>query len=185
MGVPADVRQDVINTLRHEIMVKYKGHINTGFLAARYFFEVLAENGMADVAYTVLNQTDFPSFGHWIEQGATVTWEQWDGANSHNHPMYGGGLVWLYRYLAGLQIDERHPGYRHFFVRPVLVDALNDVRYAVQSPYGKIISSVHHDANEVAVEVTVPVGSTATVVMPVSNEEKHLVQGHYRLVEKK
>ena len=185
MGVPADVRQDVINTLRHEIMVKYKGHINTGFLAARYFFEVLAENGMADVAYTVLNQTDFPSFGHWIEQGATVTWEQWDGANSHNHPMYGGGLVWLYRYLAGLQIDERHPGYRHFFVRPVLVDALNDVRYAVQSPYGKILSSVHHDANEVAVEVTVPVGSTATVVMPVSHEEKHLVQGHYRLVEKK
>ncbi len=183
MGVPSQYRQDVVNTLRHEIMVKYKGHINTGFLAARYFFEVLADNGMADVAYTVMNQTDFPSFGHWIEQGATVTWEEWNGKNSHNHPMYGGGLIWLYRYLAGIQTDEQQPGYRHFYVRPLLVEGLDSVSYAVQSPYGRVASTVRQDSLKVTVSITVPVGSTATVVLPLSHESETLSQGSYRFVE--
>lgn len=180
MGVPDDVRQDVINTLRHEIMVKYKGHINTGFVAARFFFEVLVENDMADVAYTVINQTDFPSFGHWIAQGATVTWEQWNGKDSHNHPMFGGGLVWLYRHLAGLQIDEHQPGYKHFFVRPVLIDGLNEVSYSIQSPYGKVSSTIHNNAREAVIDLIVPVGASATVTLPVTHEQKTVPQGHYR-----
>jgi alpha-L-rhamnosidase len=185
MGVPENIRQDVINTLRHEIMVKYKGHINTGFVAARFFFEVLMENDMADVAYTVINQTDFPSFGHWIAQGATVTWEQWNGKDSHNHPMFGGGLVWFYRYLAGVQIDERQPGYKHFFIRPVLIDGLKEVSYSVQSPYGKVSSTICNNSQEATIDLIVPVGSTATVTLPVTHEQKTVSQGHYHFQVRK
>ncbi len=185
MGLPEERRLDVINTLWQEIMVKYKGHINTGFVAARFFFEVLAENGMADVAYTVMNKTDFPSFGHWIAQGATVTWEQWNGKDSRNHPMFGGGLVWLYRYLTGLQIDENNPGYKHFIIKPILVNGLNNVSYSVKSPYGIVSSTVSHNDYEVNIDVVVPVGSTAKVIMPISHEIKQISQGVYHFTERK
>lgn len=180
IGVPEDVKADVLRTLRQEIMVKYKGHINTGFVAARFFFEVLAENGMIDVAYTVLNQRDFPSFGYWIAQGATVTWEQWDGGNSRNHPMFGGGLVWLYRHLAGVRMDESAPGYRHFLVDPVFCDSITSARYAVESPYGTVSSSVHVDGARVTYDIQVPVGSTATLILP-DKRRVELRQGRHHL----
>lgn len=169
MGVPPECRQDVINTLYHEIMVKYKGHINTGFLASKYFFEVLADNGLNNVAYAAMNKTDFPSFGHWIAQGATTTWEQWNGENSRNHPMFGSGLTWFYRSLAGIKEDENAPGYRHFFVSPVYCDSLDSVSYSNFTPYGIVGSEINHDSKSVGIKVIVPVGSTATVVLPTTD----------------
>ena len=163
MGVPADRLAAVKATLRKEIMATYKGHINTGFVAARYFFETLARNGMNDVAYAVMNQRDFPSFGHWLAQCATVTWEQWDGGNSRNHPMFGGGLVWFYRNLAGVQADEARPGFRHFNVRPVLCSQLDSVSYSLQTSYGEVRSAVRRVGARTRQQVTVPVGSTASV----------------------
>lgn len=177
MGVPAECKAGVVETLRKEIKDKYKGHINTGFLAARYFFEVLAENGLADVAYSALNKTDFPSFGYWIAQGATVTWEQWDGRDSHNHPMFGGGLVWLYRDLAGVRLDEAQPGYKHFYVNPVLLDSIKDVKYRIQSPYGEVSSEISCDSLSVTYNIGIPVGSTASVFFPVRKEKMVTEEG--------
>ena len=57
-------------------------------------------------------QEDYPSFGYWLNQGATVTWEHWDGHSSRNHPMFGGGLTWLYRVLAGVNSDKENPGFK-------------------------------------------------------------------------
>ena len=170
MGVPEEYKMDVVETLRKEIVEKYGGHINTGFLAARYFFEVLAENGLADVAYKVLTKTDFPSFGYWIKQGATVTWEQWNGNDSHNHPMFGGGLVWLYRYLAGVKLDEQYPGYKHFYVNPVAVDSIRHIKYAIQSPYGRVSVELNRTSDLATYDIEVPVGSTASVFLPTRNE---------------
>ncbi|MCF0196869.1 MAG: hypothetical protein HUK03_06515, partial [Bacteroidaceae bacterium] len=147
MGVPDECRKDVIATLRHEIMERNNGHINTGFLATKYFFETLTDNGLGDVAYTAMNQRDFPSYGWWLAQGATVTWEQWDGGNSHNHPMFGSGLTWFYRRLAGIEADELHPGYRRFFLRPYLHKGHERTHYAKQTPYGNVAVDIQQQAN--------------------------------------
>ena len=165
MGVPEADRADVIATLRKEIMEDNRGCINTGFLGAKYFFETLADAGLNDVAYAVISGKEQPSFGWWIEQGATVTWEQWDGANSHNHPMFGGGLTWLYRRLAGVMTDEAHPGYRHIVIRPMLTE-MEEVRYARQTPYGQLVSQIHQHEGIQEVSVEIPVGSTATLHLP-------------------
>ena len=128
-------------------------------------------NGMADLAYTIMNQRDFPSYGWWIEQGATTTWEAWDGGGSRNHPMFGGGLTWLSKDLAGMNTDPEAPGFKHIIIRPIPVKELPDVRYTTQTPYGMAESHVSHDGKTVKVEVTVPFGSTATVYVPKSVEE--------------
>jgi alpha-L-rhamnosidase len=88
IGVPQERQQEVKNTLRTEISQQYKGHLNTGMLGTQFFFETLAANDMNDLAYEAMNKQDFPSYGNWIRQGATTTWEQWNGVQSHNHPMF-------------------------------------------------------------------------------------------------
>lgn len=176
MGVPADRKADVVATLKKEI-ADHKGHINTGFLCTKYFFETLADNGMVDLAYEAMNKRDFPSYGWWIEQGATVTWEQWNGQDSHNHPMFGSGLTWLYRRLAGVETDAKEPGYRHIVLKPYLTD-LERVRYALQTPYGKVISEILQQKGSKTYKITIPVGSYATLILPtvgdVSESEKTL-----------
>jgi alpha-L-rhamnosidase len=166
MGVPEEKKNDVIASLKKEIMESHQGHINTGFLGTKYFFEVLTDNGLNDVAYTAMNKTDFPSYGHWIAQGATTTWEQWDGGNSHNHPMFGSGLTWFYRRLAGVNVDENEPGYRHIIFRPEPVAQLDSVDYSLQTPYGKVASEVLQHQGQTQINVTVPVGSYATLYLP-------------------
>lgn len=171
MGVPDECHADVCASLREEIAVKYAGHINTGFIATRFFFETLSMNGMGDLAYTVMNQRDFPSYGWWIEQGATTTWEQWNGEASRNHPMFGGGLTWFSRILAGVDTDPDAPGFRHVIIRPIPVAELKEVSYSTMTPYGNLAVTVSHSGSgPVSISVDVPVGSRATVYVPVSVE---------------
>ena len=167
MGVPEERKAAVVETLRREIMETHGGHINTGFVTSKFFFETLTDCGLHDVATTAMLKTDYPSFGHWIAQGATVTWEQWDGQNSHNHPMFGGGLTWLARRLAGVNVTEEGAGYRHFEVRPIPAAGIDTVSYSLHTPQGLLTSRVISSEGKLrALEVRVPVGSTATICLP-------------------
>ena len=177
MGVPDDRKADVVETLRKELVETYNSHLNTGIFGTRYLFETLAQHGLNDVAYAIMNQSDYPSYGNWIQQGATVTWEFWDGEGSHNHPMFGGGLVWYYRHLAGLQLDENEPAYRHIIVRPTLVKELTHVDYSKQTPYGKASVSIQHNNADYQLTVVVPVGSHATVYLPGTGKTEEVGQG--------
>ena len=178
MGVPEERKAAVVETLRREIMETHGGHINTGFVTTKFFFETLTDYGLHDVATTAILKTDYPSYGHWIEQGATVTWEQWDGQNSHNHPMFGGGLTWLARRLAGVNVTEQGAGYRHFEVRPVPAVGVDTVFYSQHTPQGLLSSRViSHEGQLRSLEVRVPVGSTATICLPTDTIQ--VQQGKY------
>ena len=167
MGVPKERYTDVVNALRHEIMDLHGGHIHTGFITAKFLLETLTDNGLHDVGMTLMNKTDFPSFGNWIRQGATTTWEEWDGKYSHNHPMYGGCLTWFSRYLAGVNVTKEGAGYKHFEVRPIPTEGLDSVYYSLRSPQGLVSSRVLSQLGKLhQLEVTVPVGSTATIFLP-------------------
>lgn len=170
MGVPEDRLEAVRKTLRKELEEKYDSHLNTGFIATRYLFETLSMNGMGDLAYTIMNQRDYPSYGWWLEQGATTLWESWNGDASLNHPMFGGALTWLSRVLAGVDTDPDAPGFRQVIIRPIPSPQLADVSYSTETPYGKLTSHVTHDGNRVQVEVTIPFGTKATVYVPGSLE---------------
>ena len=183
MGVPKERKAAVVETLRREIMETHGGHINTGFVTTKFFFETLTDNGLHDVATTAILKTDYPSYGHWIEQGATVTWEQWDGQNSHNHPMFGGGLTWLARRLAGVNVTTEGAGYRHFEVRPVPAVGVDTVFYAQQTPQGLLSSRVISSKGQLrSLEVRVPVGSTATICLP--QKTIQVQQGTHRFENK-
>ena len=174
MGVPEECKEDVLETLRSELCEKYNKHLNTGIFGTRRLFEVLAQNGMNDLAYEIMNQKDYPSFGWWIEQGATTTWEKWDGKDSRNHPMFGGALTWYYNTLAGVNIDESRPGYKNIIIKPLLVKDLENITYSKMTPYGKLSVDIRHENFTGEMTVTIPVGSSATV---------HILGNSYSLVQ--
>ena len=165
MGVPADQYERVVKALKANIKAN-KGHLDTGIFGTQFFFEVLAENGMNDLAYEAMNKRSEPGYGHWLELGATTTREQWSTRGSHNHPMFGGGLVWLYRKLAGMNADPGKPGYRHIIFHPHVIDDLSYVTYSNLTPYGEAGISWKQESDQFTMKVIVPVGSEATVYVP-------------------
>lgn len=171
MGIPKEQEKRVLSALKENIENK-NGHLDTGIFGTRYLFEVLTDYGMHDLAYAILNKKSYPSFGFWISQGATTTWEQWNGENSRNHPMFGGGLVWMYRKLAGMSPDYNKPGYKHIVFRPHFITDLDFVTYSNETPYGLGGIEWKRNVNKTEVNITVPVGSKATLYLPVDDVSK-------------
>ncbi|MFC2126609.1 family 78 glycoside hydrolase catalytic domain, partial [Bacteroidota bacterium] len=168
MGVPEEQYDRVVSALRKN-MEENDGHLDTGIFGTQFLFEILSEHGMHDLAYEAMNKRTFPSYGNWLELGATTTREGWGTRGSHNHPMFGGGLVWLYRKLAGMSADPEQPGYKHIIFRPQPVDDLSYTTYTNVTPYGKAGIMWKNDGGKFVMDVTVPVGSTGTVHVPASD----------------
>jgi alpha-L-rhamnosidase len=170
MGVPEEQYENVVAALKAGLK-KTGGHLDTGIIGTRFFFEVLAENGLNHMAYEALNKRTEPSFGNWIELGSTTTREKWDTTGSHNHPMFGGGLVWFYRNLAGMQADPEKPGYRHLIFKPQPVDELEFVSYTNRTPYGEGGISWKNSPDLFSMKVIVPVGCFASVYVPAADAD--------------
>jgi alpha-L-rhamnosidase len=165
MGVPTDRKERVIAALKSDIIAS-GGHLDTGIFGTQFFFEVLSENGMNDLAYEAINKKTMPGYGWWLEQGATTSWEHWEKPGSGNHPMFGGGIVWLYRKLAGMNTDPLAPGYQHIIFRPEPAGDVTSCSYSNLTPYGEAGISWKKENGKFSMIVTVPVGSRATVHVP-------------------
>lgn len=164
MGISSsEHRIKVVHALMKNI-AEVNDHLDTGIVGTRYLFEVLCDHGLLELAYKIINQRDFPSFGWWIEQGATTTWESWDGGGSHNHPMFGGGIGWFYRDLAGLRLIQ--PGYKKFSISPRVPEGLDWVEYTHDTIYGEIAIRWEKKDGQFNLECTIPVGTTASVKIP-------------------
>ena len=82
--------------------------------------------------------------------------------------MYGGGLVWFYRMLAGVRTDSYEPGFKHIIIRPIPVKELGNVSYTTQTPYGTLVSKVKVEGDKVRMEGRIPFGTYATIYVPKS-----------------
>lgn len=169
MGVPSDQYSKVVAALRSDI-VNNNGHLDTGIFGTQFFFEVLSENGLHDLAFEAMNKKTQPSYGWWIEQGATTTWEHWNGRGSRNHPMFGGGIVWFYRVLAGMNTDPAQPGYRNIIFNSRPAGDVTSASYSNKTPYGTAGIKWEKTAEQFRINIEVPVGSTATVYVPASKQ---------------
>lgn len=176
MGVPGDQKERVINALKKDIQAN-RGHLDTGIFGTQFFFEVLAENGLNELAFEAMNKRTQPGYGWWIDQGATTSWEQWNGSGSRNHPMFGGGITWFYRKLAGMNADPEKPGYRHIIIKPQPAGDVTFAKYSNLTPYGTTSVSWKKNNDSFVMDITVPVGSTATVYVPLTKSGEVLESG--------
>ncbi|MEO6992210.1 MAG: family 78 glycoside hydrolase catalytic domain [Lacunisphaera sp.] len=153
------------------------GHLRTGFLGTPYITRALDEVGRPDLADGLLFQETYPSWFYPINQGATTMWERWNSytrdkgfgpvsMNSFNHYAYGAIGQWMYERVAGLAPDPAQPGYKHFFVRPLINGPLESARAELETPYGKAVSAWTKKNDQATMEVVVPPNTTATIQFP-------------------
>jgi alpha-L-rhamnosidase len=175
--VPEEVRPLLADRLVRDIRARGM-KLSTGFIGTPYLLHVLAREGHLDVAYALLAQKAWPSWLYPVTQGATTIWERWDGwtadkgfedkgMNSFNHYAYGAVGDWLYRVVAGIEIDPLRPAYKHVVLRPRPGGTLTSASASHLSPYGTVASSWKLGAGRFDWDVTVPVNTTATATFPV------------------
>ena len=174
--VPAELRSGASRRLV-ELIRAADTHLATGFLATPYLLPVLADTGHVDVAYELLFSDTMPSWLYMIHRGATTMWERWDGIRpdgtpfeSLNHYSKGAVVSFLHRYVAGIRLLDRAPGYRHFRIEPVPGGGITWSQAEHDSPYGRIESSWRIDGDALELTATVPPGTTAELVLPDGSE---------------
>ena len=166
---PEALKPAVLDRLAQKILVEAKGHMDVGLVGIPLLTESLFRNNRNDLVFEFLNKKDFPGYGYMLANGATTTWEHWDGERSHIHNCYNGVGVWFYRALAGIVPEIGIPAYRHFTVRPA---PTGDVTWASarQDTMRGVIESAWKIADgKFVLDVTVPANSAATVEIPTSD----------------
>jgi alpha-L-rhamnosidase len=170
---PDEYREAILENVVKNIE-EHEGHLTTGFIATGYTLPLLTEMGRHGLAWRLVTQRSYPSWGYMIERGATTMWELWNGdtagphMNSHNHFALGSMGQWLYEALAGIAIDDARPAFEHFVVRPRPAEGLDWARAEYRSVHGLIRSAWRQsEANQrFELEVTVPPNTSAEVWLP-------------------
>ncbi|MHB9028769.1 MAG: glycoside hydrolase family 78 protein [Candidatus Latescibacterota bacterium] len=176
--LPEDMRSKATDFLVEDI-IKQGGHLTTGFLGVRHLCPTLTAMGHPDVAYQLLNNDTYPSWGYSIKQGATTIWERWDGwtaekgfqdpgMNSFNHYSLGSVGEWMFESVAGIDLDPEVLAFKHSIIRPVVGGGLTHAKAEYHSIYGKIASGWKLDGENLTLDVTIPANTTATVYVPAS-----------------
>jgi alpha-L-rhamnosidase len=149
---------------------------------------VLTKFGYLDEAYMLLNREDYPSWLYPVKQGATTIWERWDGQkpdgtfqdthmNSFNHYAYGAVGDWMYRVMAGIDVDPSAPGYKHVLIQPRPGGGFTSVKASHESLYGLVGSSWTLDGDAFALTVDVPGNTRATIRLPRANRQSVTLDG--------
>jgi len=152
-------------------------HMATGFVGTPYLLGVLERAGHLNIAYRLLEQEAFPSWLFSVKNGATTIWERWDGWTpdegfkwkdmcSFNHYAYGAVGEWMYRSIAGLDLDERAPGYQLIIFRPRPGGTLTWAEASLLTRYGLVAIRWELVETGFSLSIKVPEGTRATLDLP-------------------
>ena len=161
--VPEREREKIFNALAAACEAN-NGIADFGILGAFWTPRVLSQYGRPDLAHRIITQPNFPGWVHWLNQGATTLWESWDGNASRNHIMFGDIYAWMTENLAGL--IPTAPAWRSVLIKPWLPGTLESVGAEHQTPRGKISVSWKNRGGKCTGKITLPPGTTATLMLP-------------------
>jgi alpha-L-rhamnosidase len=169
---PAALETLLVDKLVKDIEAR-NWHLSTGFLGTPFLLFTLADHGRSDVAYRLLLNDTYPSWGYMLSKGATTWWERWNGdtgdpsMNSYNHYAFGSVIAWVYRYAAGIDTTPDSPGFKEIIIHPHLDARMTSARSEYESIYGKIVSDWKGTpAGPFSLNVTIPANTAARVFLP-------------------
>jgi hypothetical protein len=159
-----------------------------GFLGVNVLLPVLADEGENEMAFNLLLQDEMPSWLFPVKQGATTTWERWNsysltdsfgdsGMNSFNHYSYGAAVEWVYKYLAGINIDSDNPGFENVILQPTLDTSgrITTVDAKYESVRGPIVSKYAAASGAfTSYHTEIPANTTATLYLPLTDANAKL-----------
>lgn len=168
--VPDSLIKPVKKNLIAVINTEHSGHFACGLVGIPVFTEWAVKNREANLMYSMLKKKDYPGYLYMIENGATTTWEHWNGARSRIHNCYNGIGSWFYQAIGGIQPDENNPGYRHFYIDPQIPDGITWVKTSKETPYGTIVVNWKAEGDLLNLDIQIPPGCIASVTVPGKGE---------------
>jgi hypothetical protein len=137
-----------------------------------YVIRALAEAGRSDILHQVYGREGTGSYGGILKKGLTSLPETWDammdGYQSLNHCMLGHVIEWYYGYVGGIRQKPGTAGWSDVVIAPS-IGLLSSCEVSVKTPRGEYVSKwrIEKGAPRTFVlQVQVPQGSSATVVLP-------------------
>ena len=171
--VPEGYEGKVFSNIMKKTEGDFNGHVSTGVLGIQHLMRGLTEYGRVDMAYKILTNETYPSWGYMIKNGATTIWELWNGdtanpaMNSANHVMLLGDLlIWYYEDLAGIKCAPDAVGFKKLVMEPVFPDGLDEVSASYGSVYGEIKSAWTKKGGDFSWDITLPGNTSAIVRIP-------------------
>ena len=161
---------------QHKNPIVPRGHLTTGFHASRALLPVLSRYGRNDVAYYLLFVDTYPSWLYPVKLGMSSVWERWDGwtpekgfqdpgMNSFNMPdLMASVAEWLFSYVGG--IGQEGVGFTNLVIKPHIGEGLTYARTSYDSIRGTIAVRWEKSGGALALDVTIPANSSATVSLP-------------------
>ena len=162
--------------------------IRTGFVGTPIICDALARVDAFDTAYHLVLQTAFPSWLYPVTMGATTIWERWDSMlpdgsinpgemTSFNHYSLGAVADYLHRVVAGLA--PAAPGYRELTIAPRPGGGLTHASADLLTPFGPASSAWTRVGTAFTLDVVVPAGVTARVLVPGDAQPRLVGAGHH------
>ena len=145
--------------------------LNAGDVGYRYVLNALARGGRSDIIYKMNNRQDVPGYGWQLAHGATALTESWQAYTdvSNNHLMLGHIMEWFYAWLGGIRQEAGSTGFRHILIDPQLVGTVTWAETSWKSPQGLISCRWDKSDGQYTLQVTIPKGSTAKVILPTTD----------------
>ncbi|MCM1113860.1 MAG: glycoside hydrolase family 78 protein [Clostridium sp.] len=188
-------KKDLLIKRLVELVRENNHRVMTGFAGTPYTSFVLADNGYVDDAYKLLLNTECPGWLYTVKAGGTTIWERWDALDenghirkmgrqsitdmvSFNHYAYGAVGSFFYRRILGIEPNEA--GYKKFTIKPVISKLLDYAEGYIDTIYGKISVKWNNSGDNFKMQVTVPVNTSCTLIMP-NGKEHQLESGTYKL----
>jgi len=163
-------------------------HLDLGIFGTTFVFDVLRRHDLDDLGLRILNETSYPSLGRMVAEGATTLWESWEGDRHHpvssrNHIMFGGGVNRFLAAAVGGLATLAHrdgDGWGHVHVKVAhwavrWLGAAVAERAGAAGPLRVAWRGSHEEA--LALNVSVPFGSSATVDLPLRSGEEGVAVG--------
>lgn len=168
---PAPLRASVADRLLQT--VREKGFLDMGSSGLPILFKYMVEEAEnSEILMDCLTQKVEPSYGFFLAEGETTWPEYWSNREpSRIHTCFTGVSSWLTMGLAGIRPDPACPGFKSFWIKPVLPNGLSYVDGRTESQYGLIRSRWQRAEGKIQLAVNIPPNSTATVFLPVKSIE--------------
>ncbi|MEO8399003.1 MAG: alpha-L-rhamnosidase C-terminal domain-containing protein, partial [Ignavibacteriaceae bacterium] len=167
-------------------IIKRDYHFSTGFIGLQFLLPILSKFGRDDIAYRLLLDIRFPSWGFMIQNGATTMWERWESyspqkgiydplMNSFNHTSLGVIGEWIYSHNGGINLEKE--GFKKINIKPKIGGGLTFARTSYNSIGGKIISNWKIENQNFFLEIEIPINTKAKVFIP-SNNLKNIFENN-------
>ncbi len=167
-------------------------HLTTGFLGTPFLLFTLANHEKLDVAYKLLLNETYPSWGYMLKKGATTWWERWNGdtgdpaMNSYNHYAFGSVVAWVYQDVAGIDTTVTGPGFHEITIHPHPSPQMTSARGEYTSVYGLVSTDWNMSQDgHFTLKCVIPPNSTAKVILPSGLQNLTEAGKHMRMMEAK